>query len=522
MARAPIVIPEAKSVLVDHSAVGTLFPNVPKVVKGAVTYAIIPHKPAETTILRRLGHKVPPPILSYYEFPHPPSEPPFEIQKFSCGEMTSEPNFYNLSKMGTGKTRCALWSWDYLNREGSAGKMLVVCKLTSMHRVWARELIRTLPGRKSIVLHGSKRQRLEQLAQDADMYIINHDGLRIISDELTARKDIDVLCIDELAAYRNNSERSKHLRKFARSFSVVWGLTGSPMPRAPTDVWAQCRIVTPDTVPQYFRHAQSALMSQVSQFKWEPRPDAIPRAFGWMQPSVRFTLDDIMELPPFVERFIDVDLTDEQTAAYKKLASTLATMVQEKKITAVNAGVAMGKLLQIASGYVYTNNPAFVTLDSEPRKDALLELIEECDHKMIIFAPYRHLLNGLHELLLKEKEDVGLIHGDVPNKQRDKILGTFQDTSRIRLLLSDPGCISHGLTLTAADTILWYLPITSYDTYDQALHRIRRAGQTKKQQFIHLQGAPVERKLYRLLKKNELNQNSLLAMFEQQTEDMRS
>jgi len=499
-----------------------LFPDAKRVDHNGKQYAIIPHKPAETTILRRLGLKVKPPILQYYDFPSPPDEPPFEIQKFSAGEMCSEPAFYNLSKMGTGKTRVVLWAWDYLNREHAANKMLVVCKLTSMHRVWCREVMRTLPGRKAVVLHGSKAQRLKALAEDADIYVINHDGLRILDEELRARTDINVLCIDELAAYRNNSERSKHLRRFARPFAIVWGLTGSPMPRAPTDVWSQCRIITPDTVPQYFRHAQSALMSQVSQFKWEPRPDAIPRAFGWMQPSVRFTLDDITELPPFVERFVDVELTEEQKTAYKKLATSLAVMVKEKKITAVNAGVAMGKLLQVASGYVYTNNPEFVTLDSTPRKDAMLEMIEECDNKIIIFAPYRHLIRGLHELLISEKEDVALIHGGVVNKERDKLLGAFQDTSRYRILLSDPGCISHGLTLTAADTVLWYLPITSYDTYDQAIHRIRRAGQTQKQIFLHLQGTAVERKLYRLLKKNELNQNSLLAMFEQQTEELMS
>ena len=313
---------------------------------------------------------------------------------------------------------------------------------------------------------------------------------------------------------------AKHLRKFAQGFTAVWGLTGSPMPRAPTDVWGQCKIITPDSVPQYFRHAQSALMNQVSQFKWEPKQDAVQRAYGWMQPGVRFTLDDVTELPPCVERTVDVELTPEQKKAYTTLASTMAVMVKEKKITAMNAGVALGKLLQIAAGYVYTENPAFVTLDSTPRKEALLEMIEECEHKIIIFAPYRHLINGLHSLLLEEKEDVALIHGGIPNKTRDEILGDFQDTSRYRILLSDPTCISHGLTLTAADTTLWYLPITSFEIYEQANARIRRTGQTRKQQFLHLQATAVERKLYKALKKNELNQNALLAMFENLTEEL--
>src|SRR5260221_4890663 len=349
MTNGVLVIPERELLVLKSSATQALFPTARKLDTVGGEVSVVAHGPRETFILRRMGHREPPPILSQYDFPHPPGEPPFESQRFSAGEMCCEPAFYNLSKMGTGKTRVVLWAWDYLNRKNVADKLLVVCKLSSMRRVWWREVVLTLPGRKAVVLHGTREQRIAALKENADIYIINHDGLRTISDEISARKDINVLCIDELAAYRNNSERSKHLRKFARAFAVVWGLTGSPMPRAPTDVWAQCRIITPATVPQYFRHAQSTLMMQLSQFKWEPRANAVQTAYSWMQPAVRFTLDDVVELPPFIERTIDVELTEEQKVAYKKMAAVLVAMVKDKKVTAMNAGVALGKLLQIAS-----------------------------------------------------------------------------------------------------------------------------------------------------------------------------
>jgi hypothetical protein len=76
--------------------------------------------------------------------------------------------------------------------------------------------------------------------------------------------------------------------------------------------------------------------------------------------------------------------------------------------------------------------------------------------------------------------------------------------------------------LTAADTTLWTLPITSFEIYEQANARIRRTGQTRRQQFLHLQSTPVEKKLYKALKKNELNQSALLAMFENLTDEMMS
>src|SRR5258707_15682621 len=96
-----LVIPEHKAVLLRHPAVHSLFPDAPKTTHRGCSYVVLPHKPAETTILRRLGHKVPPPVLSYYDFPSPAGEPPFSIQRFSTGELTSSPAFYNLSKLGT-------------------------------------------------------------------------------------------------------------------------------------------------------------------------------------------------------------------------------------------------------------------------------------------------------------------------------------------------------------------------------------------------------------------------------------
>src|SRR5438105_13166961 len=109
MQRDVILIAEAKSVLLSSPAVHNLFPDLPRISHRDRSYVVIPHKPAETTILKRLGHKVPPPILTQYDFPHPPGEKPFAIQLFSAGEMSSAPAFYNLSSMGTGKTRVVLW-----------------------------------------------------------------------------------------------------------------------------------------------------------------------------------------------------------------------------------------------------------------------------------------------------------------------------------------------------------------------------------------------------------------------------
>jgi hypothetical protein len=107
---------------------------------------------------------------------------------------------------------------------------------------------------KCAVLHGSKARRLQLLDSDADIFIINHDGHKVILPGLMARTDINVLCIDELAVFRNGqASRTKSMKKLADRMDWVWGMTGAPIPHEPTDAWAQARLVTPERYPNISR-----------------------------------------------------------------------------------------------------------------------------------------------------------------------------------------------------------------------------------------------------------------------------
>ena len=465
-------------------------------------------------MLRHLGFQVPNPIDFYYDWC---GGKPFAVQKATCRMLVENPRAYVLNHMGTGKTKTALWAWDFLHRAGLAGKMLVVAPLSTLNFVWASEVFATMPRYRVQVLHGSKQERLDRLSQDADIYVLNHDGLKVIEEELTARTDIDTLVLDELAVYRNNSDRSKRIRKFVGRFNIVWGMTGAPMPNEPTDVWAQCLIVTPNRVPRYRTHARDMLMTRMSQYVWRPKPDAIERAFGWMQPSCRYSLEDVVELPPVVYRTIDVPMSVEQDATYKKVTTHMVAMVKNKKINAVNAGVAMNKLLQIAGGWVYTGNPEFVRVDPTPRILALADLIQSAERKVIVAVPYRHMLEGISSILKRVDIDHCVVHGDTPD--RDQLFNLFQNTTKYHTMLVHPTCVRHGLTLTAADTVIWYLPVTSLEMYDQFNARITRIGQEHKQQVLHLQATPVEKKIYKLLRDHQRVQEMFLNLVEEATGD---
>lgn len=494
-----------------------MFPSAHALTHLNVDHLVVPHELPQTIMLRHLGYEVPNPMLCYYDFG---SVQPFSVQRRTMDLLTTAARAYVLNEMGTGKTKATLWAWDYLNRNNFCGKMLVVSTLSTMRFVWGAEAFATLPNRKVAMLHGTKKQRLDRLSEAADIYVINHDGLRTIQAELSQRTDIDVLCLDELAVYRNNSDRSKAMRKFAERFKIIWGLTGRPMPNEPTDVWAQAKIVTPNTAPKYFRQAQEMLMNKINNFKFVPKPEAIERAMRMLQPNVCFPLDSVVELPEVISRTIDVPLTTLQDKVYKTLAKEFHAEIGSGQITAVNAAVAMGKLLQVSGGWVYANPvgaiPVFKPDEPMPRHQTLVDLINENERKVIVYVPFRHAIEGLSPILDAAGIEHAIVHGDINN--RGDIFNAFQNTDKYKVLLAHPQCVAHGLTLTAADTIIWYLPITSLDIYEQANARITRVGQKHKQKVLHLQSTPVERKVYSLLQRKQKVQDSLLSLLSEATD----
>lgn len=482
-------------------------------------YLLIPHSETEVYLLRKLGFEAPAPILTQYEFPQTVGKPPFMVQKKTAALLTMAQRAYVLNGMGTGKTKCAIWSFLYLKRQKRATKMLVVAPLSTLVFTWQREAFEIDPNIKVAILHGSAKQRRKKLAEDHDIYVVNHDGLGVIEKELHARKDIDVVCIDELAVYRNKSERTKRMVALAKTRAWVWGMTGSPMPHEPTDVFYQCKVVTPDTVPNYFSHFRSQVMYPLGNMqKWVPKTDAVEQAYSVMQPSVRFTIDEVAELPECIERYVDVDMGQLQQKVYKDIASHCQSVFQSgDQVTAANAGAAMQKLLQISLGWVYVTDKngtkGVAPLDNIKRIEALVDAIESTSRKVLVFVPYIHALEGIGSALTDEKIDYAIVSGDTPAKTRNSIFSVFQTTNKYKVLLAHPQCVAHGITLTAADTVVWFGPITSLETYDQANHRIRRVGQKHKQQIIHLQSTAMEKRVYKMLSSKQDVQKSFLKMF---------
>lgn len=516
-----LIVPEKKAVLFklrEPSRITTVIPTSKLIQPNIVA---VPWRPDETRVLRNLGFTVPAPMKDTYSWPG--QFKPFTAQIETASFMSMHDRCFVLNSMGTGKTISSLWAYDYLRSVKQVKKVLVICPLSTMEDTWAKTVFRNFPHLEYSVLYGSRDRRLKLLKQDADVYIINHDGVKSISAALSKRPDIDLIIVDELAVYRNAStDRWKQLNVVCNKQvpRKVWGLTGAPIPHEPTDAWAQCRLVTPDNknVPPYYTRFRELVMRQAGPFKWVPKENATEVVYEMMQPSIRFALDDCLDLPPQTNMTREVEMMPEQKEAYKAMLSKLKAEFDGGQIMASNEAIKASKLLQISLGVAYTQEGDHVVLPSSSRMEVLKEVIEQSEGKVLVFVPLTGALEKVAAELRKDGQTVEIIHGGTSKNERDRIFREFQDSPNPRVLVANPKTMSHGVTLTAATSIVWYGPTNSNDVYVQACARVRRPGQTRTTVIVHIVSNALERKVFQRLQEKQNMQNVLLDLLKENKE----
>lgn len=385
---------------------------------GGEQFSLVPANKEELQLLRNLGYETPSPLGINYDWC---GIVPFKAQVATADMLVHNPRAFVLNEMGTGKSLSALFAYDYLRKQGLVRSMLIVCPLSTVTTVWEREVFSRMPHlTTSLLWHSQVNKRRDALRQPADIYIINHDGLKTIHKELVAKSDIDIVLIDELAVFRNKrTDRWKMANLVAQNRKFVWGMTGSPTPKQPSDAWAQIRLINPGMTTPYFKEFQEKTMLQVSQFRWVPKRESNDIVHAQMQPAVRFTRDDCVDLPPTTYSTREVDMTSDQLRVYKELLNYNYAMYDAGQINAANAAVAISKMLQVACGFAYGADDKVIQLPCQPRLTLLEEIIDECSNKLIIFAPFKRAVDMVYDQLVKDGYEVGKIYGDTPKQERD-------------------------------------------------------------------------------------------------------
>lgn len=476
-----------------------------------------------------IGVTVLSPMIRDYEFTG--RYKPYVHQLKICSFLTTNKRALCFADMGTGKSLAVVHCIKYLLSIGEIKRALIIAPLSTLTRTWVDEFFNVDPSITVTKLHGPKAKRVELAANGAQVHVINYEGISVIHNEIKAN-NYDCVVIDEVTSYSNHeSKRWKEAYNLFKDTKYVWGLTGTPILRGVIAAYGQAALVVPHNVKfRSFWEFRNSVQRKINDFLWVDRPEAHDIAFSMLRPAISIKKKDCIDLPSMVHVYREVELDKGQKAFYVKLKEESLVKDEMMQVTAVNAAVLAGKLIQVATGCIYDDDGRALEFDVSGRINETIDFIQKARNeastadkgKTIVFAPFKHTAALIRKKLSEAKIVVDgkerkikaeIIDGDVSAKRRDDIFGRFKEDNSLDVIVAIPQTMSHGLTLTNASCIVWFGPCTSAETYAQACNRIDRPGQTESMTIVHLYSTPAEWKLYSNLRENKKSENYLLTFY---------
>lgn len=449
---------------------------------------------------------------------------PMAHQFYTAAFMSIYPRGYILNDPRTGKTGSVVVAMDYMQRHGKVqGAFLIISTLTTVRSVWEATIRESIPTARVVVVHGKDREKL--VDEPADFYVTNYDSCRLserafVDAVKTGR--IGAVVIDELTNVGNTqSKRFKAIDAICNRTGLerVYGLTGSPG-EDPETVFGMCKMVNRTRLPCTTKTSwldRTTMQVGFESFMRKPRPEAPYIIQKAMQPAVRFAKKDIMDLPPVVTQ----DRQCETTSVQKRLreefrAESVALLESGEAITAVNGGVLLQKLMQVAQGFVMNKDKETTEIDHAPRSACIIDAIAETDRKVVVFSCYRKGISLRVEQIKKAGFTCAYIDGSVPDKERTDILRRFQYEDAPHVLVCHPTTTAYGVELSRADTIIFDgPPLLGGFIYAQALERLSSLKQeADKISVIRVMTFPEEKRFFNALDKGREMGQIINTLFE--------
>ena len=411
---------------------------------------------------------------------------PMTHQRKTVASMVSHKRSFVTDDPGTGKTLSAIWGIDAMRKLSNRQRMLIVAPKSIVDGVWSNELFLHTDWRVGNLV-GRTREKRVAMAKDSrfDVLLINPESLQSISDTV----QVDGVVVDEFTAFKSvSAQRSKALAAMLKRLDP-WTvlMSGTPAPQGPEDAYHPIKLINPRAARMTKRLWLDMTMIRVSEFTWIPRKTAEKTLIEWLQPGTRTSREEALDLPTIQTITRRYELTKPQQKAIRELRAEDRAQLQEGTITAANAAVAASKMLQTLTGRVQMfderkQEQVEYTVDAATWFEAIQEIVDERHDPVLIFVPFRAAAKALSENL-----DCPVVMGDVKSDERQRIYQQINN-KEVKAVVAVAKTMSHGLTLTGSNCVLWALPPVSAEQYQQANARVYRKGQTKPVDIIHLVG----------------------------------
>lgn len=412
---------------------------------------------------------------------------------------------------GLGKTSVSLGAFKILRSKGVSRKMLVIAPLRVCYLVWPREAQdwADFNQLKVSVLHGPKKDEL--LNSDADIYVINPEGLQWLMQQLpAARKGVSrlrhildndsgaILCVDEVTKFKNTqSQRFKLLKPALDFFGRRWTLTGTCAPNGFQDLFGQIYVVDQgNALGRYITQYRATYFDAggYGNYTYTLKPKAEVQILKRLQPLVmRMSAEDYLTLPALLVNKIEIDLPPDVRKLYDQMEDEMLVQLGDDVFTAMGAAAASIKCRQIANGGLYHNdNTEYDTRQwrnlHTAKVDALAELVESVQGRPVFFVyEFHHDLDRIRQHFGKDIPILGGKGSGPAGMRHDKQLEAAWNADQLPLMGAHPASVAHGLNLqkSSCQDIAMHSDTWDQELYDQVVRRVCRQGSKQQHVRVH-------------------------------------
>lgn len=452
---------------------------------------------------------------------------PHDYQNFAIEYILEHPIAAVILSMGLGKTSITLTAIEQLMYDRfEVSKVLVVAPLRVARNTWGEEIRKWdhLSHLRYSVAVGTAKERLNALKADADIYIINRENLQWLVEKSGVPFDFDMVVLDELSSFKNpQSKRVRSFLKVRPKVRRVIGLTGTPSGNGLMDLFAEYKCLDMGKrlgrfITQYRnQYFLPDRMNGHIVYSYKLRPGAEEQIYDKVSDiTISMRALDHLKMPELLENEYRVCMDESERQLYDSFYEDKILPLLEGDVTAANAAVLSGKLLQMANGAVYSDAGQAIEIH-EKKLDALEDLLEAADGEPVMVAYwYQHDLERIERRL----QDLDIYYEKLDS---DKSIAKW-NKRELPVALVHPASAGHGLNLQSGGHILiWYGLTWSLELYQQTVARLWRQGQNSETVVVQhiIAAGTIDEDVMEALKSKDMSQNRLIAAVKVEVEKRR-
>ena len=451
---------------------------------------------------------------------------PYEHQLKALEMSWSRETFAYFMEMGTGKTKVLIDNMAMLYDKGKINGALIVAPKGVIGTWYTQELPAHLVDHieKVSVLwqpnitksQSRKLGNLFKTGEELHILIMNVEAFSTQKGAQFAQKFMlshkTLMVIDESTTIKNpKAKRTKNILQLADRAQYRRILTGAPVTKNPLDLFSQCYFLDPyhlDHQSYYSFRTRYAIMKTahiagrsiqlVAGFKHLNELSEKLKPF-----SYRVLKEDCLDLPDKIYMKRVISLTDEQQQVYKQMKEEALAILNHKTVTTVNALTQLMRLQQITCGHFVADDGTTQEIKNN-RLNELMDILDEVEGKAIIWVHWQKDVQIIKKALIKEYGPGSVVdyYGLTPQDQRQKNRDAFQNDSKVRYFVGTAQTGGYGITLTAANTVIYYSNGYDLEKRIQSEDRAHRIGQHKPVTYVDiLAEETVDEKIVKSLRK---------------------